>query len=496
MNASTKHCELDPLPTWVLRKRINGLLPAITILVNRSLDCGMPNIYKHAVVKPLRKKGAKDNNKIIERAVFESLVAHATEWDLLDKYQFAYSKNNSCETALINVLDTARIAADDGKVTLLALMDMSAAFDTIDHSILLTRLSSLRLHSSVISWFQHYLEGRTCAVKCIDAQSQPKIVKYGVPQGSVLGPLLFVLYVRELGHIPKQNGVSYVMYADDLQLFTTTPHSEVSLATIKLEVCISEIEKWLSFNQLMMNPEKTEFIILGKKATIKKLPTTLSLQIGNTTIPPNTTVRNLGFIIDTHLTMEQHIQHVCRNCFFYLKAISRQRYFMDKHSSLMLMQAFILSRIDYCASLLASATSKQETHMQRVLNYAVRVVERLTRRESVKHHQHTIGWLPIKQRFLLRIALLVHSGVHTGQPITIRDMLTLKSSCMVSSSQTRSTDDTTLLHIPKTKSKIGDAAFSVIGPRTWNSIPQKIREIKSIARFKSTLMEHYFSCNS
>jgi hypothetical protein len=169
---------------------------------------------------------------------------------------------------------------------------------------------------------------------------------------------------------------------------------------------------------------------------------------------------------------------------------------MDKHSSLMLMQAFILSCIDYCASLLVSVTSKQEAHMQRVLNYAVRVVERLTRNESVKLHQCTIGWLPIKQRFLHRIASLVHAAVHTGQPTTICELIKLKSSCTVSGAQTRSTDDTTLLHVPKTKTKIGDAAFSVIGPRAWNSIPQKIRETKSIARFKLMLTDYYFACVS
>ena len=202
LNSPSKLCELDPLPTQLLKDSLPEVLPFITKIINISLSTStVPQSFKDAIVNPLLKKFGLDQNvlnnyrpvsnllylsKILEKVVFKQLMEHLIRNNLREKYQSAYKMFHSTETALLRVFNDLLNALDDGNICILTLLDLSAAFDTIDHDILLSRLNTtFGISGSVLKWFESYLNGRTNRVKIGNNFSQSTILEYGVPQGSV-----------------------------------------------------------------------------------------------------------------------------------------------------------------------------------------------------------------------------------------------------------------------------------------------------------------------
>ena len=258
-------------------EKLRRLTPFITRIVNKSLSSGaFPESWKHAKITPLIKKTGLDPSlpasyrpvsnltflsKVLERIVHRQLVQYLTVKNLFPRLQSAYRRSHSTETALLKVFTDVINAIDAGEVALLSFLDFSAAFDTVDHKILLRKLSSsFGFSSTVYNWFSSYLTGRTQYVDFAEQRTEPRHVMYGVPQGSVLGPLLFVLYTTEIGNIVHKNDLNHHSLADDSQIYSSYRTSEVPELKAWLLSCISEITDWTKSNRLQINPSKTEFI--------------------------------------------------------------------------------------------------------------------------------------------------------------------------------------------------------------------------------------------
>ena len=199
-------------------------------------------------------------SKLIERVVAERLNYHLTSNNLHEVLQSAYEKFHSTETALLKVQNDLLMSIDADGGAILVLLDLSAAFDTIDHSVLLNRLSDLGIHGAVLSWFKSYLTGRRQSVKIKGQRSSERDLPFGVPQGSVLGPILFTIYTIPLGNIARSHGLLYHLYADDNQLYLSfRPLDPASLKCSLDSVlkCVDEIKEWLSANFLKFNGDKT-----------------------------------------------------------------------------------------------------------------------------------------------------------------------------------------------------------------------------------------------
>ena len=226
-----RSCELDPTPTSVLYDGLDEIIPIVTSIMNKSLSSGIvPQCFKNALVKPLLKKTSLDPNclkhyrpvsnlpvlsKVLERIVLEQFLQHLQSHSLLEPFQSAYRKRHSTETALLRVVNYLLQASHSGRVSILSLLDLSAAFDTIDHNILIARLrSTFGFSGKVLDWFISYLSCRTQSV-FVGHESTPSVLKCGRPQGSVLGPLLFTLYTHPLHTVIYQSGLSYHFFADD-----------------------------------------------------------------------------------------------------------------------------------------------------------------------------------------------------------------------------------------------------------------------------------------
>ena len=226
------------------------------------------------------------------------IVAYLEQNGLLPEAQSAYRRGHSTETAVLKVVSDILLAADRGEVTLLSLLDMSAAFDTVDHDILIQRLHhSFGLRDEVLSWIRSFITGRTQRVRAGGTYSAYSAVYYGVPQGSVLGPILFLLYTADVLVIAARHDVGVHSYADDTQLYIHTSPDNSKATFIRLTSCINEIGHWMSSNRLKLNTDKTQFTCLGTRYQLAKVDTAVFI-VNGSAVNILRVVTCLGVIID------------------------------------------------------------------------------------------------------------------------------------------------------------------------------------------------------
>ena len=240
---------------------------------------------------------------------------------------------------------------DEDKISVL--LDLSAAFDTIDHQILLSRLQTIfGIRSNVLQWFRSYLLDRNQCVVVNNSASSSSPVMFGVPQGSVLGPVLFVLYTTPLSEIIANHSDNHQLFADDTQLQKSAPPNDVQSLTHNLQSCTDDIKAWMSNNQLKLNEDKTEAILFSTPSLSSCHCLPSSVMVGTHGILFLDKVRNLGFILDSNLTMKQHVIKTYQTAYYELKRIISIRRYLTEDAVKQLVTSCVLSRLDYCNSLL------------------------------------------------------------------------------------------------------------------------------------------------
>ena len=506
----SKTCPLDPWPTWMVKQHLNSLAPVIQRIVNESLCTGVfPESWKRALIRPLLKKPSLDAmdmknfrpvanlpflSKIVEKCVARQLNSFLQEFDLFPQFQSAYRENHSVETALLRVQNDVLSAIDDHKGVLLVLLDLSCAFDTISHTTLLHRLKCrFGLDQRVLQWFDSYLSGRSQRVLHNEQLSKSSVVPHGVPQGSVLGPILFSLYTSPMCQLIEQRGVSLHLYADDTQLYLTfAPRSTVSAASAMeiLTQTVDDLRSWMTSNYLKMNGEKTQFLIMTSP-TLKTNAQLPALTVGDSTIEPCTSTRNLGAVFSDTASMAAHVQQVCKASFFHLRNISSIRSSLTQSSCERLVHAFVSTRIDSCNSLLINIPAYQLNKLQRIQNAAARVVMKKPKEHSARELLKTLHWLPVKYRIDFKVACLVFKCITGVAPSYLSCFIKPYVNACIS--ELRSAGQRLVCQPSVASRQFGERCFSFYGPKLWNSLPLDIRQCDSYPRFKRLLKTHFYS---
>ena len=430
--------------------------------------------------------------KILEKLVLSQVSSYLSSHNLCNTCQSAYRPGHSTETALLKVVNDLFLSLNKGNIFVLALLDFSSAFDTIDHTIIVHRLhTDFGFTDTVLQWFSSYLTDRTHYVSLCNHCSDFAPVHSGVPQGSVLGPILFTMYIKSLSAIIDSHSIIHHSFADDLHLQMSAPSDRISEVLHSMQLCISDVKAWATANMLKLNDSKTELMLVTSKRSkhLNNLPT--SITIGNAQIPFKQSVKNLGFTLDCHLTMKVHVSNIAQTCYFELRRLASIRRFLTSTATATLVSAFVLSRIDYCNSLLFGSTHDVTSNLQRIQNYAARVILRLPNSSRITIHLKSLHWLPFKVRSTYKIACLCYHCHSSTAPSYVTDMLHKKP---LHTRNTRSSSYTMpLLNRPAhSKATLGDRSFSFASSSVWNSIPNDVKCAPSQSSFKSRLKTYLF----
>ena len=402
-----KSCPLDPVPASVLLKQCTSvLLPVMTQIVNQSLNLAVfPDCFKFALLNPLLKKPTLDvealsnfrpisnlmfMSKLIEKVVASQLINHISSNGFDEILQSAYKQFHSTETALVKVFNDIVLDVDRNRTVILLLLDLSAAFDTVDHTILIEGLANrFGLCDLALAWFKSYLSDRTHFVSICGARSVTRPLSCGVPQGSVLGRTLYLLYTSPLGDIVRQYNMGYHFYADDTQLylsFNSLSGDDQAYSVAQVESCIGDIDRWMSC---------TELLVISSK--YRPRPSLDSILVGDHRVNRFDKAWNIGVVLDETLSLDNHVNSVCKSALFHLWNIAKIRMYLTSESTKTLVHAYVSCRLDNCDSLLLGSPKYMIQKLQRVQNCAARLVAGQPRATHICLVLKELHWKPIEQ---------------------------------------------------------------------------------------------------
>ena len=369
---------------------------------------------------------------------------------------------------------------------------MSAAFDTVDHATLLRRLDvSFGLGGSAINWFASYLSGRTQFVRCGRNRSKPALVLYGVPQGSVLGPILFLLYSADLLRLIKIRNFHPHLYADDVQIYGFCRPGACGELQNHLTECVSDVATSMRSNRLQLHATKTEVLWCSSARRQHQIPST-PITVGAATVLPVRSVRDLGIYIDSDLSMLTHVTKTVSSCFAVLRQLRSIRRSVTLPVMQSLVVALVLTRLDYGCATLTGLPNQLLDRLQSVLNAAARLIYSARKFDHITPLLRDLHWLRVPERIAYRLAVFVYRCQHSIAPSYLSAELS-RVSDMDARQRLRSSSSAALI-VPRTQhSTIGDRAFPVAAARVWNSLSPSVTSSLSLRAFKRNLKTELFA---
>ena len=451
-----------------------------------------------SIVTPILKKSGLDQevlsnyrpvcagmfvDKLIQKNVLLDLNCHMESNNLHIPFQSGYKKYHGCETCLLKIVDDVLLCLDSNSCTILLILDLSAAFDTVDHEELLKILhNEIGIRGNALEWFKSFLSGRMQATSVKGCKSRLVHMKYGVPQGSVLGPVLFNIYIRNFINMLRSAGFIVHGYADDHQVLSSFRiEFQFHALCYELPRCLELISRWMSSRFLKLNAGKSNLLIFSPCNLQDKIHIG-QVYIGNNVfLPVSSDAVSLGVKLDSQLTFSPQISMVLSQSYKLICNVGKIRRYLTIDDIKCLVQAIVVSRIDNCNSLLYGLPEYEINRLQMLQNSCARLIYNRKKYDHVSDLLKQLHWLPIKQRIVFKVLLFVFKTFLNMAPQYLKDCLTITN------------PENRVLYIPKTKNSYGDRAFTNYAPRLWNGLPDFLRTCSSLSYFKSHLKHHLFT---
>ncbi|CAH2095156.1 unnamed protein product [Euphydryas editha] len=481
------------------------ILPILTYILNESIFSGhFPKAWKSAQIIPIPKKPNPSDfsdfrpisilpflSKVLEKLVHHQLSTYLNEHSLLNSFQSGFRPGHGTVSALIKVTDDIRWGMDNKQITILTLLDFSNAFNVVDHEILVSLLRSFNISPPVMSWFQDYLEGRRQRIKIDESFSSWHEVRAGVPQGGVLSPLLFTIFINSI----SQNLTSlYHMYADDLQIYTRSSLDNLSSAVASTNSDLATICQWSKSFGLKVNPSKSQTIVIGSPNIVSRIDWSRISPIlyDNVIIPYSSVVKNLGIFFYVNLSWVHHIKELSKKTFAAVRSLRRLQSFLPISTKTMLAQSLLLSVLDYADASYPNITEEQLNKLERLQNVAIRFVFGLRKFDHVSEFRAKLKWLPIRLRRNLHILSLLYCVLFSPtSPTYMKE----KFEFIGDHSKVLRSSENLTLRLPMHKTKFFKQSFEVQAILLWNALPLSIRKAESLDIFKRRVKDYYLSLN-
>lgn len=502
------HCHNDPfdIRCYEISDLIEPLASYLCCIVNSSFSEGIfPSTEKFSCVRP-KIKGQADSellssyrplyntsivSKSLESAALSQLLTHLRNFTCFPIVQSAYRQFHSVETAMCKIYNDLVVKKCNRESTLLVLLDLSAAFDTVDQSVLLNDLKILGVGGRVLKWFESFLSERDFSVSVGNTLSTKGKMTTGVPQGSILGPVLFIVYTIELYYLLESLDVKCHFYADDTQIYFSV--SDPVQGRNKFHEVYSEVGRWMQSRKLKLNSEKTEILLVGSHIEIGPLTSFREVMVSDTVIPFSEKVKSLGVIIDRDLSLKQNINNIKRKAISNLNNISRISKFIDQPSRMKLVHGLVFSVIDFCNCLCYGLPNSDVHGLQMIINSAARIVTNMPRfsYDRITPVCIQLHILPFKARVVYKICLMTFKALRFGEP---KYILNLLSRYMPDTNMNlRSVEAERLSEPILSRVAYDRRCFQFTAPRLFNSLPCEIRMANSVRSFKKLLKTFLFA---
>ena len=484
----SKSLGLDDVSSFIVKEAFTILLAQITHLFNLSLHTSIfPKDWKGALVIPIPKTGNLSNvqnyrpisllplpGKLLEKLVHAQLSSHLDNINFLTDNQHGFRKQHSTIHSIAQITKFINTKMDKGQVTLAAFIDFRKAFDCVQHPILLDKLSCTGLGNNALKWFESYLTGRRQRVLANNVHSQYQVVTQGVPQGSVLGPLFYIIYANDINKIIKSCNIA--LYADDTVLYTASANFDVS--TRKIQKDMNALSVWCEQNGIRMNTDKTKLMVFGSPVKISKLPD-FEIKIEGSPLTVATHYKYLGITLDRQLNYTKHIQTVISKVSLKLKQFRRMRYFLDVKAATLVYKNMILPIIEYGDIFLVGTTAENRKKLQILQNKGLRCALR-EQDTSINKLHRKVQLQRLKYRrdqHLLSYMYDVATDDKQHKPKT----------CSI---KTRS-HNKKLLKICRPKTEKFKNSLAYRGPKKWNSLPEQYHHVTTRQQFNCKIKHLY-----
>ena len=470
---------------------------SLTNLFNYSIQTEIfPTEWKVAKIIPLHKSGPKnlaDNyrpisilsaiSKIFEKILHKQLLAYLNNNNLISKHQFGFRPMHSTADALLHSTNEWYRNMDDGMLNIAVFLDLKKAFDTVNHEILIGKLSFLGMQPCALNLITSYLENRSQRCYVNGYLSKPQKIDYGVPQGSILGPLLFLIYINDLPNCIEKSTVR--MFADD----TTLTASGIALPEIesKINHDLINVQKWLLANKLCLNLIKTEYLLIGSKQMISKLTNDPVIQIANRLVNRVTNKKSLGVVIDQYLLWDNHLDEICKKVSSGIGAIRKLKPYVTRETLVSVYCALVQPYFDYCCLVWEPIGATLSNRLQSLQNRVARVILGYRNEHGQSEAAlNELQWKTLMQRRLVMKARLMYRIIHGQAPAVLIESFQ-NPIAPQHDYNLRNSDFGFYLTKPKTEYMKKSISYS--GAKLWNNLPSEVRNSTSINTFNSLISD-------
>ena len=493
----SKATGVDGIGPKLIKMTSDHICVALTSLINNSIETGIfPNKLKIARVIPIFKKGSTENpsnyrpisilntiSKIFERHVANQMHEFMKETNIIHQTQSGFRKEHSCLTALTYMTDSWMKSIDNGEIVGCVLLDLQKAFDLVDHEILLYKLKLYHFSETTLAWFKSYLNGRYQHVQHNNEKSNELEIKTGVPQGSILGPLLFLLYVNDLPMAIHKSSLD--MYADDSTLYTSGRNFSVIEQSLQEDT--NNISNWCKINNMAINANKTKCMVVGSKTKVKSNKN-LTLSVNNELIENVTNQKILGVNVDNTLEWHLQIKDVCARVnskLYMFKIISKH---LSGNMKVLFYNSYILPVLDYCNTIWGSCNQTQIYKLSKLQKRAARIILNKSFHTPSAIMFNELSWLSMSNRFKYHMGILVYKALNNIGPSYFCNLVTKSGN---HSYQLRSVTHGDLVIAAKPNTLYLKRTFGYCGMNIWNKIPLDIRCKPSLSKFKTALYSYF-----